>query len=763
MNYATAKGKRIEESRSTREEIPDTSGLSPTGRIAAWSARHRWWVVAGSFLVLLVMVFVLNTVETQTLDYQGEGESAEGADLVTDGFGSNFEPTEQLLFSNPSLDAGSPTYRSTVEGLVSELRALPEVASVSSFYDTNSPEMVSDDGHVVLAQVVLAGDLDDAEDNIGTVLEPVLAANADEPDFEISMAGPASLLHEVERIDEEDFGNMIVITMILALSFMLIAFRGVVAAIIPLILAVGSIFAALGVAALLSHVFPMVEFLAQVVLLMGMAVGVDYSLFIVSRYRNERKAGKTKMEAVATASNTTGRAVFYAGLTVILSLAGLILTGSDLFISMAAGVIIVVLIALVASLTLLPAMLAVLGDKVDALRLPIIGRDRADSGGGIWGAITDKVLARPAVIATITATALIALAIPALSLNLGFAQGSDALHDDVAGKRAMELLEENFAAGLATPAFVIVEDADVTSGPVQASVTNLIAAMEQDEAFAPPFNVVENSQGNLLYVEVPLTAGVDEDEAEASIRHLRSNIIPDAFSGSMATTYVSGAAAGALDFTDQMTDSAPYVFAFVLGLAFILLLVMFRSIVIPLKAIALNLLSVGAAYGVAVMVFQWGWGIGILGSEATGVIGAWLPLFLFAIVFGLSMDYHMLLLNRIKESYDEGFSNEKSVSRGIKLTAGQITSAAAIMVGVFGTFALGRGIETQQMGLGLGVAVLIDATVIRTVLLPASMKLLGDRNWYLPSWLEWLPNVSSSESVQDRKMVPEAIPNMSGD
>ena len=712
MNYATAKGKRIEESRSTRDQILDTSALNPIGKIAAWSALHRWWVVAGSILVLVVMMFVLNTVETKELDYEGEGESAEGAALITDGFDSSFVPTEQLLFSNPSLDAESPAYRSTVQGLVSELRELPEVESVVSFYDTDSPEMVSDDGHVVRAQVVLAGDFDDAEDNIGTVLEPVLAANADQPDFEISMAGPASLLHEEERISEEDFSNMIVITMILALSFMLIAFRGVIAAIIPLILAVGSIFAALGVATLVSYAFPMIDILAQVVLLMGMAVGVDYSLFIVSRYRNERKAGRSKMEAIATASNTTGRAVFYAGLTVLLSLVGLIFTGSDIFISMAVGVIIVVLIALVASLTLLPAMLAVLGDKVDALRLPIIGRDRGDSGGGIWGAITDKVLARPAVIATITATALIALAIPALSLNLGFAQGSDALHDDVVSKRAMELLEENFAAGLATPAFVIIEDADVTSGPVQASVTNLIAALEQDEAFSRPFNVVENGQGNLLFVEVPLTASSDEDEAEASIRHLRSDIIPDAFSSSTAITYVSGAAAGSLDFTDQMTESAPYVFAFILGLAFILLLVMFRSIVIPFKAIALNLLSVGAAYGVVVMVFQWGWGISLLGSESTGVVGAWLPLFLFAIVFGLSMDYHMLLLNRIKESYDEGFSNEESVSRGIKLTAGQITSAAAIMVGVFGTFALGRGIDTQQMGLGLGVAVLIDATVI---------------------------------------------------
>ena len=262
---------------------------------------------------------------------------------------------------------------------------------------------------------------------------------------------------------------------------------------------------------------------------------------------------------------------------------------------------------------------------------------------------------------------------------------------------------------------------------------------------------------------MPLVGSTDEDVAEDAVRHLREDIIPGAFAGSNAQVYVSGATAGSLDFTDQMVGSAPYVFGFVLGLAFLLLLVMFRSIVIPFKAIALNMLSVGAAYGVVVMVFQWGWGIGILGSEAPGVIAPWLPLFLFAILFGLSMDYHMLLLGRIKESHDQGHSNEESVSRGIKLTAGQITSAAAIMVGVFGTFALGWGLETQQMGLGLAVAVLIDATVIRSVLLPASMKLLGERNWYLPSWLEWLPNMSPSESGRGRQVAPEAVPAMSGD
>ena len=750
----------------TRQDIdqPATegTGLVFTGRIASWSARHRWWVIAASVLVIVLAMFVLNTVETKTLDYNGEGESAAGADLINDRFEFNSAPTEQLVFSNPSRDAQDPGFRSTVAGLVQQLRALPEVASVASYYDTGDSAMLSEDGHVVLAQVVIEDGVIDAEDNIEAILDTVRAGAANASGFEIVMAGDTSLIKQVEEIDKEDFKSMIVVTMVLALVLMLIAFRAAVAAVLPLVLAVGSIFAALGVAAVVSQVYPMVESLEQIVLLIGMAVGVDYSLLIVSRYRSERKAGKPKLEAIAAASNTTGRAVFYAGVTVLLSLAGLVFTDSSIFISVSVGLIIVVSLALLGSLTLLPAMLAVLGDNVNRLRLPIIGRE-GGNGGGVWGAITDKVLARPGLYATVTAGALIALAVPVLWLNLAWPSGSDAYHDAVEGKRALELMEENFSASLAQPAFVIVDDPDVNSATVQAAVANLIENVESDGAFAPPFETRVNRAGDLLYVAVPLVDSTDVDVAEDAVRHLRQDIIPGAFAGSDAQVFVTGVSAGSLDFTDQMVGSAAYVFGFVLGLAFLLLLVMFRSIVIPLKAISLNLLSVGAAYGVVVMVLQWGWGISVLGSDATGVVVPWLPLFLFAILFGLSMDYHMLMLGRIKESYDQGHSNEESVSRGIKLTAGQITSAAAIMVGVFGTFALGRGVDTQQMGVGLGVAVLIDATVIRSVLLPASMKLLGDRNWYLPSWLEWLPKLGSAEEPQPKVIVGEAIPATSGD
>ena len=724
----------------------DTSTLSFTGRIARWSALHRWWVAAATVLVVALAMFVSSTVEVKELEYVGEGEAARGVELIEARFDFDTAPTEQLVFSNPSLDVGDPAYEQTVTEVIAELRALPEVASVVNFYETRDRSLVSEDGHVVLARVEIDTSTGPADEKIGAIVDKVRAAGTSAAGFEMIMAGDTSVQAELERIDKEDFAFMIIATMVLALVFMLIAFRTVVAATTPIILAVIAIFTAIGIATLVSQVFPMVDFLAQVMLLFGMAVGVDYSLFIVSRYRSERKAGRSKLDAITYAGNTTGRAIFYAGITVVLSLAGLFFTNSAIFVSMSLGVIIVVLLALVGSLTLIPALLAILGDNINRLRLPIIGRESTDSGsGGIWGAIADKVLSRPGLFATVTAGALIALAVPIVTLDLGFPSGSKSLHDAVEGKRALQLLEENFSAGLAQPAIVVVDPSDGNVRTVEASVARLTTALEQDDAFITPFEVVVNPAGDLLFVRAPMVADANDEAAEKALNNLREDIIPASFGGVDAEVFVTGFTAASVDVTDQMNGSIPYVFAFVLGLALLLLVVMFRSVVIPFKAIALNLLSVGAAYGVMVLVFQQGWGIGLLGMETTGVISPWLPVFIFALLFGLSMDYHMLLLSRIKELHDQGLSNEESVSQGIKLTATQITSAAAVMVGVFAAFTLGRQIEIKQMGLGLAVAVLIDATLIRSVLLPASMKLLGDTNWYLPSWLEWLPKLSPEE------------------
>ena len=744
------KSKEGKQEKSEAESTLDTSGLSFTGKVAGWSARYRWLVVTASVLVMVLAVFSLSAMETKMYDGDGgAGDSAVGLDLIDERFDNDSRPTEKLVFSHPTEQLSTSENEATIQALISQLRALPEVDADESFQD--SQVAISEDGRTLMTQIIIDTETGDAEDNIGAIVDAVRAANENAPDLEIGIAGNTSLTKEINEIVEADFANIMLITLVLGLGILLIAFRAVVAAIVPLVLAVGSIITATAIAGIVSQVYPLGESYAEMILLMGMAVGIDYSLFIVSRFRSERKAGKPKLEAIATASNTTGRAVLYAGITVVLSLTGLMLTNNPIFISLSLASVIVVLVAIVGSLTLLPAMLAVLGDNVNRLRLPIIGRESTGSNGnGIWSRITDKVMARPAVFATVTATVLIALATPVIFLNIGFNSGSASIPQNAEGRRAVELIEENFTLGLLAPSYVVVDAENQSQADVRNAVENLIATVEQDDAFVGPFNVRTNRLGNTTIIEVPMVGGVDVEQSESAVIHLREDIIPVAFADTDAKVYVTGQTAGSMDFKNNMYDSAPYVFGFVLGLAFILLTVMFRSIVIPVKAIVLNLLSVGAAYGVLVMVFQWGWGVGLLGAEATGMIEAWLPLFLFGILFGLSMDYHMLLLNRVKEAYDKGMSNEEAVSNGIKVTAGQITSAAAIMVGVFGAFALGSIVGLQQFGVGLGVAVLIDATIIRSVLLPASMKLLGDNNWYLPSWLGWLPKIGIEEGEVDQ-------------
>ena len=728
--------------------------LTTTARIANWSARHRGLVLAASLVVFILAVLAMVAVGTETRgDDEGVGDSGKASELLHERFRS--EPpstetrqpirTERIIFSNPSSDIDDSTFRNTVQSIVDELRDSPHIESVVSYYDTDDAGMAADDRHAVIAVVELQNPpgVTEGHIEIGPLLEAVDEASREADGFEVEVFSFRLVEDQVDEILGEDFVRILLISLVLGLIILLVAFRALVAAVVPLVMAIGAIFTALGVAALVTQVYPLVELYAEMILLMGLAVGIDYSLFIVSRFRTERRAGRAKLDAISVASNTTGRAVFYAGITVILSLAGLTLTRDFTFISLALGAIIVVFVALIGSLTLLPAMLAALGDNVNRLRVPFLGGDGDQAG--FWGAITDRVLARPVVLATLTTAALVALALPVISLNLGFNAGADSLPDAADGKRAIQLLEQHFSSSLIVPARVVVDAPDVEAPEVLTAVDSLMKQVGESDAFLGVSDSRANEDRNLLLISVPVAGNIDDEASIDAVKLLRDTIIPQAFAGTDARVYVAGDTAESIDFTDRMYGSAIYVFGFVLGLSFLLLLVMFRSIVIPIKAIVLNLLSVAAVYGVLVMVFQWGWGISILGSEETGVIEAWLPLFLFGILFGLSMDYHMLVLNRIKEAYDETFHNEQSVSTGVRLTAGQITSAALIMVGVFGAFATSRILGLQQFGLGLGVAVLIDATVIRVILLPASMKLLGDSNWYLPQWLEWLPRVAPQE------------------
>ena len=709
-------------------------------------------LASGIVIALAVLSLVMVGADTRD-DDSGLGESGQGTELLNERFNSGTANSdssritrrEGVIFSNPSLNVDDSLFENTVASAMQAIRDVPQVTRALSYYDTGDTSMLADDGNAVLASVTLQNPEDPAAQvEIKPFLDAVRQAGDEAAGFEIGVYSFRLLEDELDEILEEDFSRILLYSLGIGLIILIIAFRALVAAVIPLVMAIGSIFTGLGIATLVSQVYPLVELYAEMILLMGLAVGIDYSLFIISRYRMERRGGRDKMEAITVSANTTGRAVFYAGITVILSLAGLTLTRDFTFISLALGAIIVVFVAVVASLTLLPALLAIIGDNVNRLRIPFLGGESDQAG--IWAAVTRWVLVRPIPLAGLTIAALVALTIPVFSINLGFNAGADALPDALEGKRALELLEQHFSSSLIVPAKVVVDAPDVNSRGVQSAVDDLLQRVQGDDAFLGPFGVITNREGNLTRINVPLAGNIDDKEAEDAVRFLREQIVPEAFADTNAQVFVAGDTAESIDFRDRMYSSAYYVFAFVLGLSFLLLLVMFRSIVIPLKALVLNLLSVGAVYGILVMVFQWGWGISILGSEETGIIETWLPLFLFGILFGLSMDYHMRLLNRIKEEYDKHGDNERAVATGISLTAGQITSAAAVMVGVFAAFATSRILGLQQFGVGLAVAVFIDATVIRVILLPASMKLLGKWNWYLPAWLDWLPRITPVEA-----------------
>ncbi len=772
---------------------PDIGGgQSFTSRVAMWSARHRKAVAIGWVLIVVVALGACSAIEANTdVDQEAPGESGEAGRIYDERFGNEGSDrvTEFVTFSHPSLTVDDREYRDTVEGLMAELRVLRAeetdivsgttvvsstrvVAGTTTHYDLRAPREASpfvarngSGGDVTFAIVELEGEVDEAVDNIGPVLDAVAEAEEESNGFEISIGGEASLTSQVEDIVEEDFASASFLNLPITFAILILAFGALLAASVPLALGFAAIVIANGILAVISQSYALSIEYTEMVLLMGLATGIDYSLFVITRYRRERAAGRSKEDALRVASGTSGKAVVFAGTTVVLALGGMFLVDNPVFRSLALAAIVVVMVAVIMSVTLLPAIIALLGDNVSRFRVPFLGGGTGE-GGGIWGRIVDRVLARPIIPAVVATAALIAVAVPGYAygfslpgsiLNLGF-NGPRSFPEDAEGTKALIALEENFTLGLVQPAVVVVdagEKENVFAQDIHDSTVELLrlagedaVSLETPEAlYGPVAQEPEfNDAGDTGLLFIPVNGDSGEQRAIDAVNKLRDDLIPAAFENGSADALVTGATAGNIDFRDSITFRTPFVFAFVLGLAFILLLVMFRSIVIPIKAIILNLLSVGAAYGVLVLVFQKGWLLeGILDFEATGIIESWLPLFLFAILFGLSMDYHMFVLGRIKEQYEKGASNEEAVSIGIKATAATITSAAAIMVAVFSVFAFMRLLGMKQFGVGLGVAILVDATVIRSILLPASMKLLGDLNWYLPSWLEWIPKVKMAE------------------
>ena len=526
-----------------------------------------------------------------------------------------------------------------------------------------------------------------------------------------------------------------------ALIVLLLVFGAVLAACMPLLLSIISIVLALALTALIGQVYPMNTFVLNILTMMGLAVGIDYTLFVISRYREERARGLAKIDAIGATGATANRAIFFSGMTVVLAMTGMVIIPLDIMISMGVGVMLVVLTTLLTALIALPALLSLLGDRVDALRLPFIGRRatrRLNGHDGVWERLSHSIMRRPVVWLTVAVVALLVLAAPVVMMKSGNNTASaGTLPSTEYAKQGWDELDRDFSLGKANPLMIVI-DGKADSAQVEEAVAALQAAMKKDGAFGPA-QVTPNEAGDLTLITSMLAGDPAGEATQNVVKRLRDDIVPQAAGDLESKVYVTGNTAGVVDYLGFFDTWMPVALAVVLSLSFILLLVAFRSVVIPAQAIVMNLLSVGAAYGLMVLVFQKGVGAGLLGLTQVDTIEAWVPLFLFSLLFGLSMDYQVFLLSRIKERYDQTGDTREAVAHGLGRTAGIITGAAAIMVCVFGGMATGELVMFQQMGFGLAVAVLIDATVVRTIIVPAAMELLGERNWYLPSWLQLDP------------------------
>jgi RND superfamily putative drug exporter len=711
-----------------------------TERLARASSL-RPWLVVGLWLIVILTAFALVTM---FLAFEGEAEitrttESKQADRVLDeGFpqqaANGRAITEVVIVRAEDGDVRSAATRTRVAALADELRAAGATRVVTYGEERR---LVSEDGD---STVLLVGLGRDGEEDVDGVVAAVQRLD-DEPGYQAAVTGErvsdadedAASLEDLKK-GELFFGAP------LALVVLLLVFGAVVAGLVPLMLAIASIVVALALVALLAQAYDLSVFTQNMLIGMGLALGIDYSLFTLSRYREQRVQGQEKLDAIATAGATAGRAVLFSGIAFVLAMLGLLLVPSTIFRSLAAGAILVGIVSVIAALTLLPAVLSLLGDRVNALRIPFFGRaaERAGREGRFWGAVVERVMRRPVASLVVAAGLLLALAAPVLALDTG-TSGAATLPDRFESKQGYLLLREEFPRESTEPVEIAV--AGDVRGP---AVEGALARLEQELARHPIFGeptVEANEAGRVARVMVPIVGNPDGERAIDAVRELRSEAVPRAFAGVDAEVYVGGDTAEELDYHDTVDFWLPLVFVFVLGLSFVLLTLAFRSIVVPATAIGMNLLSVGAAYGLLVLIFQKGIGNELLGLREAETIDAWVPLFLFAVLFGLSMDYQVFLLSRIRERYAETGDTDAAISFGIGSTARLITGAALIIIAVFWGFAMGDTIAFQQMGFGVAVALLIDATIVRSVLVPAAMTLLGERNWYLPAWLAWLPDV----------------------
>jgi uncharacterized membrane protein YdfJ with MMPL/SSD domain len=725
-------------------------------RAGRWSAQHRKRAILGWILFVVLATVIGGAVGQNMLaeEDMGNGQS-KAADQAVAAAGFPKEVGEQVLVEARDDNATNRdrTFTVAVGDVVKRLEATPHVKEVESPYAKGNEGQLSRDGSAALVTFKLAGEDDLATDRVGATLAATNAAQEAHPELRIEQFGDASADKALSAAFDKDFKKAEVLSLPITLVILILAFGALVAAGLPLLLGLTAVMGTIGLLGPVSQLVALDEAISSVVLLVGLAVGVDYVMFYLRREMEERDAGKGPEAALEAAAATSGRAVLISGFTVMASMAGMFLAGSPVFTSFAVGTILVVAVAVLGSVTVLPAMLSWLGQKgwTEKGRVPYLGRLRhRRHESRVWGAILDRVLAHPVIAVVLAGGLMVLLALPAFGMHT-INPGVAGLPRSLPIMQTYDRIQEKFPGG-PLPASVVVQADDVKAPAVQAGIAELQRTAADTKGFGQPITTTVNPRGDLEIVDIPLAGDGTDAKSEAALAKLRDHVIP-ATIGKVdgVEVNVTGMTAGSKDFNDTMKSHLPIVFAFVLGLAFILLLVTFRSIVIPIKAIVLNLLSVGASYGILTLVFQDGHGESLLDFHSLGGITSWLPLFLFVILFGLSMDYHVFILSRVREAFDSGMSTERAVAHGIKQTAGVVTSAAIVMVAVFSIFATLSAMEFKQMGVGLAVAILIDATIVRAVLLPATMKLLGRWNWYLPRKLDWLPRFDHERSPEPAK------------
>ncbi|MEU6371915.1 MMPL family transporter [Streptomyces sp. NPDC046909] len=733
-------------------------------RAGGWSARHRWAAV-GIWVLFVVLAMGLGSAAGRVDVDESEGlkgETHTAATIIKDA--DIEEPAGETVLvqaKDGGLKATDAEFRAAVDAVVKAVDATGKVTDVQSPYTTDT---ISKDGRSALVQFDMRGDAETAAERVEPVLDAVAEVQEDHSSVRIEEIGSASMQKTFDDAFGDDFQKAEYSALPVALGILLVAFGALVAALVPVLLAITAIMATMGLMGIVSHVMPMGDVANSVMLLVGLAVGVDYCLFYLRREREEREAGRDAQTALRIAAATSGRAIIVSGVTVCVAMAGMLFTGIADFEAMGLASLIVVAVAMVGSITVLPAVLSLLGHRVEKGKIPFLhpesrlrrNRGRRNPESRFWTAVLGGVLKRPMVSVVVAAGVLLAIAAPAVGMKTQNLTLDQEFGDSLPIVQTYDRVNEAFPGG-SEPAEVIVKADDINAP----EVTNALAAFKQEAiasgASRGPVEIKLHDAQNLAFVYVPLVGGSDLDKAGESLDKLRDEVRP-ATLGKVdgVEAPITGQVAGSKDFNDQLTGAVVPVFAFVVVFAFLLMLLSFRSLTIAVTSIVLNLLSVGAAYGILVAVFQHGWGASLVGAEGVGAIISWLPLFLFVILFGLSMDYHVFVVSRIREARLRGRSTKDAIQHGVVTTAGVVTSAAVIMVAVFAIFGTLSMQSMKQMGVGLAAAVLIDATIIRGVLLPAVMALLGERNWYLPKWLNRLPDLTHDEA-------PEAVVRSSRD